>query len=73
MHIWHPLPPPPDLSCRRRPDRDRRKAVKTDGRIGKQKPFDYPINLMFSGSMPVFEGDFESALNQMIAALKAEA
>lgn len=35
--------------------------------------FDYPINLMFSGSMPVFEGDFESALNQMIAALKAEA
>lgn len=35
--------------------------------------FDYPINLMFSGSMPVFEGDFEAALNQMIAALKAEA
>ena len=34
--------------------------------------FDYPINLMFSGSMPVFEGDFEAALNQMVTALKAE-
>ena len=35
--------------------------------------FDYPINLMFSGSMPVFEGDFEAALEQMAAALAAEA
>lgn len=31
--------------------------------------FDYPINLMFSGSMPVYEGDFTSALAQMVAAL----
>lgn len=29
--------------------------------------FDYPINLMFSASMPVYEGDFEAALEQMAA------
>lgn len=34
--------------------------------------FDFPINLMFSGSMPVFEGNFESALTQMITALQKE-
>lgn len=33
--------------------------------------FDYPINLMFAGSMPVYEGDFEAALEQVIAALRA--
>lgn len=32
--------------------------------------FDYPINLMFSGSMPVYEGNFEAALKQMVDALK---
>ena len=34
--------------------------------------FDYPINLMFSGSMPIYEGDFETALAKMVEALKAE-
>ncbi len=34
--------------------------------------FDYPINLMFSGSMPVFEGNFETALAKMLEALNAD-
>ena len=33
--------------------------------------FDYPINLMFSGSMPIFEANsFACALEQMVAAMK---
>lgn len=31
--------------------------------------FDFPINLMFSACMPIFEGSFESALDQMLQAL----
>lgn len=27
--------------------------------------FDYPINLMYSGSMPILKGDFESAVRQL--------
>lgn len=35
--------------------------------------FEYPINLMFSGSMPIFEAaDFESALDQMLEAMAAQ-
>ena len=29
--------------------------------------FDYPINLMFSASMPIFEGNFETALDLALA------
>lgn len=32
--------------------------------------FDYPINLMFSSSMPIWEGTFEDALERTVADLK---
>ena len=32
--------------------------------------FDYPINLMFSSSMPIWEGAFEDALDRTAADLK---
>lgn len=32
--------------------------------------FDYPINLMFSSSMPIWEGSFEAALDQTVADLR---
>ena len=34
--------------------------------------FDYPINLMFSASMPIYEGGFENALRNAAAAIKAQ-
>jgi nucleoside 2-deoxyribosyltransferase len=34
--------------------------------------FNYPINLMFSSSMPILEGSFEQALEQMAEQLKKE-
>lgn len=34
--------------------------------------FDFPINLMFSGSMPILEGNFESVMERVAAALKGE-
>ena len=49
------------------PDHDYRDACGCNA-----ENFDYPINLMFSGSMPVFEGDFASALNQMIEVMNTE-
>lgn len=33
--------------------------------------FDYPINLMFSSSMPIFQGTFESAVKMVVEDLKS--
>lgn len=32
--------------------------------------FDYPLNLMFSSSMPIYEGNFETILERVVADLK---
>lgn len=48
------------------PDRDYRDACGCNA-----ENFDFPINLMFSGSMPIFEGDFAAALAQMAETVKA--
>jgi nucleoside 2-deoxyribosyltransferase len=35
--------------------------------------FNYPVNLMFSSSMPVFEGDFEEVIKQVHKAINHKA
>ena len=72
--MTHALDARPDMADARRmidrvpnlgPDHEYRDACGCNA-----ENFDYPINLMFSSSMPIWEGSFEAALDQTAADLR---